>query len=395
MAGLRPGSHRDRGVHRRRRVGRVSSLDAVIPHRPARRRPRRPARCARSRPPRAAEVDALIVSPGVGPALPDRLRRAPPRAADGAGAAGGRGPRLVVPGLEAPAAVASPVGALGLEILAWDETDDPYALVAARSSARSAVVALDNHMWAEKALAPAGRHAGRRASCSPARCCASCGCASRATRSSRCGAPARRSTGCTHQVAAVAAGRAHRARGRRRHRRRRSWPRDTCGVDFVIVGSGPNGASPHHELSDRMIEAGDPVVVDIGGTMPDGYCSDCTRTYSVGRAARRSSREYYGVLLAAQQAACAHVRPGVTCRERRRRRPRRHRSRRLRRALLPPHRPWHRPRDARGALHRRGQHRAARAGHGVLASSRASTCAGGTAPASRTSSCAASPTASA
>ena len=45
-------------------------------------------------------------------------------------------------------------------------------------------------------------------------------------------------------------------------------------VDFVIVGSGPNGASPHHELSDRVIQAGDPVVVDIGGTMPTGYCSD-------------------------------------------------------------------------------------------------------------------------
>src|SRR3712207_3592695 len=37
------------------------------------------------------------------------------------------------------------------------------------------------------------------------------------------------------------------------------------GVDFTIVGSGPNGASPHHELSGRVVEAGDLVVVDIGG----------------------------------------------------------------------------------------------------------------------------------
>ena len=58
-------------------------------------------------------------------------------------------------------------------------------------------------------------------------------------------------------------------------------------VDFVIVGSGPNGASPHHELSDRVIQPGDPVVVDIGGTTPEGYCSDETRTYSVGVPPRR------------------------------------------------------------------------------------------------------------
>ena len=50
----------------------------------------------------------------------------------------------------------------------------------------------------------------------------------------------------------------------------------------AFIGSGPNGASPHHDLSDRVIEAGEPVVVDIGGSMPDGYCSDCTRTYVAG-----------------------------------------------------------------------------------------------------------------
>ncbi|HWA66149.1 MAG TPA: Xaa-Pro peptidase family protein [Mycobacteriales bacterium] len=83
-------------------------------------------------------------------------------------------------------------------------------------------------------------------------------------------------------------------------------------VNFVIVGSGPNGASPHHHVSDRMIEPGDPVVVDIGGTMPDGYCSDCTRTYVAGDAPPQDFADYYEVLLAAQQASCAAVRPGVT-----------------------------------------------------------------------------------
>ena len=82
-------------------------------------------------------------------------------------------------------------------------------------------------------------------------------------------------------------------------------------VDFVIVGSGPNGASPHHELSDRVILHGDPVVVDIGGTTPEGYCSDETRTYSVGLPPAEFLASY-DVLQEAQDAACRWARPGVT-----------------------------------------------------------------------------------
>jgi Xaa-Pro aminopeptidase len=83
-------------------------------------------------------------------------------------------------------------------------------------------------------------------------------------------------------------------------------------VNFVIVGSGPNGASPHHDTSDRVIEPGDPVVVDIGGTMPDGYCSDCTRVYVAGGDPDPDFAKYYTVLLDAQRRACEAVRPGVT-----------------------------------------------------------------------------------
>lgn len=79
---------------------------------------------------------------------------------------------------------------------------------------------------------------------------------------------------------------------------------------FVIVGSGPNGASPHHALSDRVITEGDVVVVDIGGPIAEGYNSDCTRTYAVGEPAREV-RDTYAVLQAAQQAAVDAVRPGV------------------------------------------------------------------------------------
>jgi Xaa-Pro aminopeptidase len=86
-----------------------------------------------------------------------------------------------------------------------------------------------------------------------------------------------------------------------------------AGVDFTIVGSGPNGASPHHELSDRVVRAGDLVVVDIGGEIATGYRSDCTRTYVVGGPADPQVAEWYAVLQRAQEAATAAVRPGVTC----------------------------------------------------------------------------------
>jgi Xaa-Pro aminopeptidase len=82
-------------------------------------------------------------------------------------------------------------------------------------------------------------------------------------------------------------------------------------VDFTIVASGPNGASPHHTASDRVLQPGDPVVVDIGGTMPSGYCSDCTRTYAIGEPPA-DFVAYYEVLQAAQDAACSAVRPGVS-----------------------------------------------------------------------------------
>jgi Xaa-Pro aminopeptidase len=83
-------------------------------------------------------------------------------------------------------------------------------------------------------------------------------------------------------------------------------------AEFVIVGSGPNGASPHHGVSDRVIEAGDVVVIDIGGPVASGYNSDSTRTYAVGAPAHADVVDTYAVLQAAQQAAVDAVRPGVT-----------------------------------------------------------------------------------
>ncbi|KQY05955.1 dipeptidase [Mycobacterium sp. Root135] len=82
-------------------------------------------------------------------------------------------------------------------------------------------------------------------------------------------------------------------------------------VAFIIVGSGPNGADPHHECSDRVLQEGDVVVVDIGGPYEPGYNSDSTRTYSIGQPADDVAARY-SVLQRAQEAAVAAVRPGVT-----------------------------------------------------------------------------------
>ena len=83
---------------------------------------------------------------------------------------------------------------------------------------------------------------------------------------------------------------------------------------FIIVGSGPNGADPHHECSERVLQAGDIVVVDIGGPVEPGYNSDCTRTYSLGDPADDIA-EQYAILQRAQAAAVAAVRPGVSAQE--------------------------------------------------------------------------------
>jgi Xaa-Pro aminopeptidase len=78
-----------------------------------------------------------------------------------------------------------------------------------------------------------------------------------------------------------------------------------------IVASGPNGAMPHARPSARHIEAGELVVLDFG-CIVDGYCSDMTRTVSVG-APPPDAAHLYDVVLGAQQAGRDAVRAGATC----------------------------------------------------------------------------------
>ena len=86
---------------------------------------------------------------------------------------------------------------------------------------------------------------------------------------------------------------------------------------FAIVGSGPNSASPHHEASDRVIQAGEPIVLDIGGVL-GGYGSDTTRTLWVtgGDPANGPTDDFrtiHELVRAANAAATRAVAPGAAC----------------------------------------------------------------------------------
>jgi len=89
-------------------------------------------------------------------------------------------------------------------------------------------------------------------------------------------------------------------------------------VNFAIVGSGPNSASPHHEPGDRVIGPGEAVVCDFGGTLhldgDVGYCSDVTRTVFTGEP-DEGFREIYRVLEAAQAGAVRSATVGTACEE--------------------------------------------------------------------------------
>ncbi len=81
-----------------------------------------------------------------------------------------------------------------------------------------------------------------------------------------------------------------------------------------IVGSGPNGAMPHHTHGDREIVAGEPVVLDFG-TRIQGYPSDQTRTVVFDGEPSERFKQVHNVVRKAQQAAIETVEPGVTAGE--------------------------------------------------------------------------------
>jgi Xaa-Pro aminopeptidase len=88
--------------------------------------------------------------------------------------------------------------------------------------------------------------------------------------------------------------------------------RGAAGTSFdPIVASGPNGAMPHARPSSRAVEAGEPVVIDFG-CIVDGYCSDMTRTISIGDPGPEA-RRVYEVVRDAQQLGRDAVSAGADC----------------------------------------------------------------------------------
>ncbi len=81
----------------------------------------------------------------------------------------------------------------------------------------------------------------------------------------------------------------------------------------TIVASGPNAALPHHEPSDRVIQEGEPIVIDMGA-MVDGYCADLTRTVWVGEP-NDTLRAIYPVVQRAISETEAELQPGMSGRE--------------------------------------------------------------------------------
>jgi Xaa-Pro aminopeptidase len=218
---------------------------------------------------------------------------------------------LVLPHLEEPLA-RHELGSLAdaMELVTWEETDDPFGLVAGLLR-RPARIGVQDQMWARFVL--------RLRAALDGTVLLEAGPAINALRRTKSPEEVERL-----RTAAAAADRAmeaittERLSGRteaevsaRVRELLRDPGHDTA--DWAIVASGPNAASPHHTPGERVIEVGDAIVLDIGGTV-NGYASDTTRTAFVGEPPP-DFRVLYDVLQQAQAAACEAVRPGIEARE--------------------------------------------------------------------------------
>lgn len=218
-------------------------------------------------------------------------------------------PALVVPRLEAPGWAHLPLAELGVEVVTWNDGEDPYLLVSDLAGGPTRVAVAD--------AMPAVHVFGLRDALPEA--------------VQTLAGPVVSELRMRKDAAEIAQLRAAGAAIDRVHARMGEFLKagrseaqvgadlaaaiveeGHSGAAFVIVGSGPNGASPHHDVSERIIESGDVVVVDIGGPLPTGYYSDSTRTYAVGAEPPAEVRAAYAALQDAQERAVAAVRPGVS-----------------------------------------------------------------------------------
>lgn len=211
---------------------------------------------------------------------------------------------LVLPELESPRATAATPD---VTQRTWRETDDPYALAASLVRAPGDV-AVSDQMWALFTLRLQQALGGRRFDL-----------ASTITRELRMRKDAAEREAL--RAVSAAADRAY-ARILEREfagRRERDVAADLAAllreeghdeVTFTIVASGPNGASPHHETSERVIGTGEAIVCDFGGNRRS-YCSDITRTVHVGPPDPETVRVHEAVRRA-QEAGYAAARTGAT-----------------------------------------------------------------------------------
>ncbi|MDQ3148117.1 MAG: Xaa-Pro peptidase family protein [Actinomycetota bacterium] len=217
---------------------------------------------------------------------------------------------LVVPRLEAPRVLARPEA---FAVRAWDETEDPVAIVAGLAGSPR-VAAIGDRTWARflvdlQVELPSTSWLRASEVTSPLR----------SVKDTAEVESLRRASAAADRVAValqagdvalvgrteaeVSAELGQRLVAEGHHR-----------VNFAIVAAGANAASPHHEPGPRVIEAGEVVLCDFGGTMPDGYCSDITRCVHTGPVPNELA-ELYAVLAEAQVAAVAAAVVGATCEE--------------------------------------------------------------------------------
>jgi Xaa-Pro aminopeptidase len=224
---------------------------------------------------------------------------------------------IVAPRLEAMAAAACPAVVAGLAtVLPWDETDDPHGLALERCPGRrSGELLVSDRLWSMHVLALQASAPGARF-----------GLATPALRRLRMVKDPDEIA--LLRLAAQAADRVIEAIatgsliGRTEadvaaEVRLRLVAEGHDEASFAIVASGPNSASPHHDASDRVIRAGDPLVLDIGGSL-GGYGSDITRTIWVGGGDPSSGPDpefvrIFDLVREAQARATAAVRPGIRC----------------------------------------------------------------------------------
>ena len=219
---------------------------------------------------------------------------------------------IVAPNTDITDIKAAPVGELDVELRGWNDGENPYELALRGAGDGLGKVALGQSLTADHVLRFQDLlpHASYEL--------ATYALAELFTRKDEAEIAELRKAG--HAIDAVHAQvpqllQAGRTEAEVAHELEKLILREHSVIDFVIVGSGPNGANPHHSFSDRVLAEGEPVVVDIGGTLPSGYHSDCTRTYVVGGDISKAPQDFqdaYAVLADAQAAARAAAHPGST-----------------------------------------------------------------------------------